>query len=369
MVFHIGAAEISVLLLGALGFSAGVLSGFFGVGGGFIVTPALNTLGAPMGLAIGTALAQTLGTSIIGSFKHRKLGNVDFKLGIILVLSMVPAVQVGKDIVLNLTKLGMAGEVVRYVYIVLLTGLGAQMLWSYFKGNSAPGPKSSEHKRFAFNLPPMISLNRSDTGSVSLWILIAIGLGIGVLSGFLGVGGGFILVPILYMLGVPAATAVGTSLFIILLGSGTFGTFTYGLSSDVSIGAAMAMIVGASLGAQIGVRATVHAEVKRFRFLFSVLLLIVAVSVILRQAGTIRGWSFLDSYSPYLLLCAAIGMSLFITGFLLLAIRSNWAGEPVRKIRGLISLSKHIARKAATANLMDADTIFESKDWPYLWRR
>lgn len=367
MAFHIGSVEVNLLILGILGFSVGVLAGFFGVGGGFIITPALNSLGAPMGFAIGTGLAQTLGTSVIATLKHRRLGNVDFKLGIILVLSMVPSVEVGKYLVLYLTKLGMAGEMVRYVYIVLLIGFGAHMLRDYFRRNKTLSQTTDEHKRLSFNLPPTIPLNRSGIERISLWVPVGLGLATGIFSGFLGVGGGFIMVPVLYMMGVPAATAVGTSLFTILLGSGAFGTFTYALSNEVSLGAALAMLAGGSLGAQIGARATSYADVKRFRFLFALIMLLVAVSVALKQASTLQGWSFFSSYSTYLLLSAAIGMSLFITGFLLIATQKGRTAIIADGVRGMPSFFRRLSKKVAEAPLMNAEAIFESKDWPYLW--
>lgn len=369
MIFQLGGAHINLLLLGVLGFSAGVLSGFFGVGGGFIVTPALNTLGAPMGLAIGTALADTLGTSAIGGLKHRKLGHIDFKLGLILVLSMLPAVELGKRLVMFLTNIGMAGDLVRYVYIVLLAGLGIQMLWSYLKRERSPITKTTQRERARFHVPPMISIREMGGGKVSLWIPVGLGLGIGVLAGFLGVGGGFILVPILCMMGVSAATAAGTALFTILLGSGAYGTFTYGLSSQVSLGAAMVMVLGASLGAQIGARATVHAAVKKFSFLFSILLLVVAVSVILKQLSTVKGWSFFSGYSPDILLCAAIGMSLFITAFLIMSGRAHRTGEATFGRAEMTNLVKRLAGKVAAASSIGTDKMLESRDWPYLWRK
>jgi uncharacterized membrane protein YfcA len=368
MAFSIGSAEINLLILLTVGFSVGVLGGFFGVGGGFIITPALNSLGAPMGFAIGTGLAQILGTSVIGTLKHRNLGNVDFKLGLILVVSMVPALEFGKYLVLYLTKLGMAGEMVRFTYIVLLTGFGAHMLWDYFtRDKSLVKIKPDEPRRFSFSLPPTISLPRSGIEQISLWVPVAMGIGIGVLSGFVGVGGGFIMVPMLYYMGVPTATVVGTSLFTILLGSGAYGTFTYALSNEVSLGAALVMLIGASLGAQVGARATVHARVKSFRFLFAIILLLVAVSVVLKQVSTVHGWSFFSGYSTDLLLFAALGMSLFITAFLLIAIKKEWTAAIARRLRGMPSIALHLARWAVRADLMNAEAIFESKSWPYLW--
>jgi uncharacterized membrane protein YfcA len=368
MVLSIGSAHINLVLLLTLGFCVGVLGGFFGVGGGFIITPALNTLGAPIGFAIGTGLAQILGTSVIATLKHRKLGNVDFKLGIILVLSMVPAVEAGKALVLNLTKLGMAGDMVRNVYIVLLVAFGAQMLRDYFKKDKS-SPATNKRRWFSFNLPPMISLNKSGVEKISLWMPVVLGLGTGILSGFVGVGGGFIMVPMLYMMGIPTATVVGTSLFVILLGSGTYGTFTYALSNEVSLGAALVMLAGASLGAQIGARATLYANVKRFRFLFSIILLLAGVSIIFKQVSTLHGWSFFGGYSTDLLMSAAVGMSLFITGFLLISSRKDRTAVGVANgVRNAIGLVRHLAEKIVRADLMNADAILESKDWPYLWR-
>ncbi len=367
MVFPIGSAEVNVLLLVILGFSVGILGGFFGVGGGFIITPALNALGAPMGFAIGTGLAQILGTSVIATMKHRKLGNVDIKLGIILILSMVPTVEVGKYLVLYLTRLGMAGDLVRDIYIVLLAGFGANMLRDYLSKGKTLRQATNEHKKSLFSLPPTISLPGSSIEKISLWMPVGLGLGTGILSGFIGVGGGFIMVPMLYMMGVPTATVVGTSLFTILLGSGMYGTFTYALSNEVSLEAALVMLAGASLGAQIGTRATLYANVKRFRFLFAILLLLVAVSVVFKQLSTLHGWSFFSGYSTVLLMSAAIGMSLLITGFLLMSERQHEKVEPARKIIGLANHIKHLAKKAAKADLINVDAISESKDWPYLW--
>lgn len=367
MVFHLGGAQINLVVLVILGFCVGVLGGFFGVGGGFIITPALNALGAPMGLAIGTGLAQILGTSVIATLKHRKLGNVDVKLGIILVISMVPAVEIGKRLVILLTNLGMAGDAVRYVYIVLLVGFGSHMLRSCLSKHSQQPLKTSQHERPRFRLPPMISLQRSARGDTSLWVPVGLGVGTGILSGLVGVGGGFVMVPMLDTMGIPAATVVGTSLFAVLLGSGTYGTFTYGMSNEVSAGAALVMLLGASIGAQIGARAMVHAAVRRFRFLFAVLLLLVAISVVLKQGSVLRGLASLDTCSTCLLLGATIGMSLFIAAFPI--IRTRGSTGMTRRVRETISNLKRIARRGTAASLMNADAMLGSDDWPYLWRK
>ena len=107
--------QFNALILIAIGFSVGVLGGFFGVGGAWVVTPALNIFGFPMAYAIGTDLAHIFGKSIVATAKHRKMGNVDMKLGLISIVGSVVGVEIGAQNVMWLTKLGMAGPVVRYI--------------------------------------------------------------------------------------------------------------------------------------------------------------------------------------------------------------------------------------------------------------
>ena len=127
----IAAREFNALILIAIGFAVGVLGGFFGVGGAWVVTPALNIFGFPMAYAIGTDLAHIFGKSIVATAKHRKMGNVDMKLGIVSILGSVVGVELGARLVMYLTKKGFAGPVVRYTYIFLLFGLGIYMLYDY----------------------------------------------------------------------------------------------------------------------------------------------------------------------------------------------------------------------------------------------
>lgn len=321
MFFPTAGIELNPLILVLLGLTVGVCSGFLGVGGSFIITPALNIFGFPMAAAIGTGLAQVLGTSVIGTLKHRKLGNVDFKLGLILVLSAIPGVEIGKSLLLYLDGLGLAGSVVRYVYIALLGGFGAYMLWESYRASTRKA--ASNHKAAAapiprrINLPPLISLPRSGIGSLSLWILVALGFAVGLLSGFLGVGGGFIMIPVMiYLVGIPTMMAVGTSLFTIVLGSGAYGAFTYARANHTDVMAALVMLAGASLGAQIGATATKYAQGTRLRLYFALTVLFTAVSIILKQASTRPGLGYLGDYAAYLLLAVAIGMSLLITALL-----------------------------------------------------
>ena len=127
----IAGMQFNALILIAIGFSVGVLGGFFGVGGAWVVTPALNAFGFPMAYAIGTDLAHIFGKSIVATAKHRKMGNVDMKLGLLSIVGSVIGVEIGAQNVMWLTKLGIAGPVVRYIYMFMLFGLGIYMLYDY----------------------------------------------------------------------------------------------------------------------------------------------------------------------------------------------------------------------------------------------
>ncbi|MBI4643938.1 MAG: sulfite exporter TauE/SafE family protein, partial [Deltaproteobacteria bacterium] len=123
--------QFNALILVAIGFSVGVLGGFFGVGGAWVVTPALNIFGFPMAYAIGTDLAHIFGKSIVATAKHRKMGNVDMKLGLMSIVGSVIGVEIGAQNVMWLTRIGLAGPIVRYTYMALLFGLGIYMLYDY----------------------------------------------------------------------------------------------------------------------------------------------------------------------------------------------------------------------------------------------
>ena len=311
----IAGMQFNALILIAIGFSVGVLGGFFGVGGAWVVTPALNAFGFPMAYAIGTDLAHMFGKSIVATAKHRKMGNVDMKLGILSILGSVIGVEIGARNVMWLTKLGMAGPVVRYTYMVLLFGLGFYMLYDYItkdKRAAAQAAKVAAAARAgvappakkSWNLPPLIHFPASGI-TISFWTVTGVFLFTGWLSGFLGVGGGFIRMPaLIYIIGCPTAIAVGTDLFSVLF-SGAYGCFTYGVKARVEIIAAILMLIGASIGAQIGVTAVKYIRGYGIRLLFAIMVLLAGISVCLKQFKY-------NSASQWMVMCAALGMCLVI---------------------------------------------------------
>jgi len=311
----IAGMQFNALILVAIGFSVGVLGGFFGVGGAWVVTPALNAFGFPMAYAIGTDLAHMFGKSIVATAKHRKMGNVDMKLGILSIIGSVIGVEIGARNVMWLTKLGIAGPVVRYVYMVLLFGLGIYMVYDYAtkdKRAAAQAAKVAVAARAgvtppakkSWKLPPLVHFPTSGI-TISFWTVTGVFLFTGWLSGFLGVGGGFIRMPaLIYIIGCPTAIAVGTDLFSVLF-SGAYGCLTYGIKGRVEVFAAILMLCGASVGAQIGVTAVKYIRGYGIRLLFAIMVLLAGISVCLKQFKY-------NTASQWMVMCAALGMCLVI---------------------------------------------------------
>ncbi len=315
----------SIPLLLGLGFCVGVLGGFFGVGGAWIVTPALNIFGFNMSFAIGTDLAHIFGKSIIATKKHSKMGNVDFKLGLLSIVGSVIGVEAGAQTVMLLERVGNVGAVVRWVYMALLFGLGIYMAYDYMRATreqatvassptaKAPAKAGLSHKLHSLHIPPMVSLPASGIDQVSIFVILAIFFVTGFLSGFLGVGGGFILLPsLIYLIGCPTAVAVGTSLFCVLLMAG-YGCFSFALKGRTEPVAAMVMLIGASIGAQIGVLATRYVRGYGIRLLFAIMIILAGLSVTLKQAQGVLSIPFMGTVAGWVVLAAAGGMSLVVT--------------------------------------------------------
>ncbi|MBI4795086.1 MAG: sulfite exporter TauE/SafE family protein [Deltaproteobacteria bacterium] len=303
--------QFNALILVAIGFSVGVLGGFFGVGGAWVVTPALNIFGFPMAYAIGTDLAHIFGKSIVATAKHRKMGNVDMKLGLMSIVGSVIGVEIGAQNVMWLTRIGLAGPIVRYTYMALLFGLGIYMLYDYATKDKRAAVQAAKQASMAgvparksWSLPPMIHFPASGI-TISFWTVTGVFLFTGWLSGFLGVGGGFIRMPaLIYLIGCPTAIAVGTDLFSVLF-SGAYGCFTYGIKGRVEIIAAILMLIGASIGAQIGVTAVKYIRGYGIRLLFAIMIILAGSSVALKQFE-------LNLAAAWVVMCAALGMCVVI---------------------------------------------------------
>jgi len=269
-----------------VGFTVGVAAAFFGVGGAFLVTPALNILGFPMAYAIGTDLAHMTGKSVIAAIRHRRLGHVDLKAGGLLLVGTLPGVKLGALSIMRLERLGVTEHVVRLAYIVLLVAMGTLMLRECLhEVNGSVRERKNALLWRRFRLKPLVSLKTSGIKGISLWSIILLGFLTGFLASFLGVGGGFIRMPaLIYLLGMPTKIAVGTDLLEVLF-SGGFGTYLYALQGKVDVIAALIMLVGASVGSHLGALATRHVEPGEIRLYFAFTILASAAAVCSKQAG------------------------------------------------------------------------------------
>lgn len=294
--------EINIFLLIFIGLSVGILSGFAGVGGAFVVTPALIILGFPANLAVGTSLTWVIGNSVTGALRHRKLGNVDVKLGLVMIVGTMSGMEVGVRIINWARDIGLADEVVLSISICMLLVVGVYTLWECTRRKRqldkmlakkeklppAMRATSLSQKLQGINIPPMLHFAKSGI-TISLWIILAVGFFIGTLSGVIGVGGGFIMVPsLVYLVGLSSFMAVGTDLFQIVF-SAAYGTIRHTMSGNVIIFAAFIMLVASSIGVQFGVLVTRYVRGVSVRFILGISIVICAIGAILKLASILLG--------------------------------------------------------------------------------
>ena len=272
MHFPISGVTISSPWLIGIGLVVGILGGFFGVGGSFLAGPALYALGLPMNFVVGTDLAHIMGKSVVAAKKHRALGNVDLKLGLIMVGGTLVGVELGAQLVQVLKRLNLTDLVLGGVFSTILIILSLFMAWESIgalrmrrliaTGRIKTIKRDRIHftavvkKVQALRLPPYVSLPASGIAKISVWPILVVGLAGGFFSGLLGGGAGYIRMPsLVYVLGVPTHVAIGTDLFEIIISAG-YGTVSHAIKGNVDILIALVMHTGAAVGAQIGAAAT-----------------------------------------------------------------------------------------------------------------
>jgi uncharacterized membrane protein YfcA len=327
MLTNIPGLEIPVITLLLLGLSIGVLSGFTGVGGGFFVTPALIVMGLPVTLAVGTSLFWVFFNSLAGFIIHRNQGNSDIKMGIYIALSSLIGVEVGIQLAFYMHTLGVQDVAILSVSIGLMTFIGAYTIIESLKRKDYLDqigaerhlvsylPTASANKLRAIQLPPLVHFNRSGV-TVSLWIILILGFLIGVSTGFIGTGGGFIIVPALvYLMGIPAVLAVGTSTMPVILSS-LYGGGRYLLSGNVVIPVALVILSTSIPGVIYGASVTKYVRGVTIRMVLGMTILIVSAGAILKL-----GWFVFDKALPLLQSLAnivTIGGMLFSMGSVVL---------------------------------------------------
>ena len=299
MFFPISGTHISPIYLVIVGFIIGILGGFFGVGGSFIAGPALRLVGVDWNFAVGTDLAHIVGKSAVAVRRHRALGNVDLKLGLVMALGTIAGAEAGAQLIQMLKRAGNVNLVVSVVSIVVYFSISVFMIWESqktlwsLKGRAqwglVKGAKSKrDHSAFGpvtraiqrLKIWPMIALPTSGIKAISLWMILLVAFVGGLFSGFLGGGAGYIRMPsMVYVLGIPTHLAVGTDLFEIII-SASYGTFSHAIKGNVDILIALVMHTGAAIGAQIGAISTQYFTGPKIRLAFVPLPLIGAAIVI-----------------------------------------------------------------------------------------
>ena len=279
--------NVNILLIIFIGMLVGGLSGLFGVGGGFLMTPLLIFLGIPPAVAVGTEAPHVLASSISGAIAHWRRRNVDIKMGSILLIGGVAGSTVGVNIFKILIGFGQIDLIIQLLFIFFLGLIGFSMLFesarTTIKKYSTPSTiraKLHQHS-WLHGLPFKMRFHRSKL-YISTIPPILIGFVVGVLSAMMGVGGGFIVIPaMVYILGMSTNVVVGTSLFQIIFVTANSTFFQSYLNQTVDIVLASLMILGGVIGAQIGARLGTKFRAEYLRGALAFIVLMVCLKIFL----------------------------------------------------------------------------------------
>jgi uncharacterized membrane protein YfcA len=283
-------AQHSVLLplVIGLGFLVGLLSGLFGVGGGFLMTPLLIMIGIPPTVAAASDSNQIVAASASGTYAHFRLGHVDFKMGVYLLIGGVLGGTGGVQIIRILREMGNADFLIQITYVLMLGVVGSYMFLESLQGlRSAKAEalrpvrqKKSAYARLIGHLPFQASFERSGI-VLSLIVPLVLGGIVGILSAIMGVGGGFIMVPVMvYLLRMPMHVVVGTSLFQILFTSLNVTIMQAYSNRTVDFVLALLLLIGSTIGAQIGTKLSKRLKADQLKILLSSLVLIVMLKML-----------------------------------------------------------------------------------------
>jgi uncharacterized protein len=293
MEIYLPIAEVSldVFVLLSLGGAVGFLSGVFGVGGGFLLTPFLIFIGVPPAVAVASSANQLVGASVSGVLAHWKRGNVDFKMGLILLIGGFLGSLLGVWLFGILRRLGQIELVINLCFVLLLGTLGALMLVegtrTLLRRRRIGVPRRKLHQHtWIHGLPLKMRFRRS---KLYISALLPLGLGflIGILSAIMGIGGGFVMVPaMIYLLGMPTMVVPGTSLFQIIFVAATVTVLQAINNRTVDAVLALVLLIGGVIGAQIGTRMGSRLRGDQLRIMLAVLVLAVAVKLAVDMTAT-----------------------------------------------------------------------------------
>ncbi|HVM81173.1 MAG TPA: sulfite exporter TauE/SafE family protein [Stellaceae bacterium] len=286
MDIYLPIAELSVDVIVLLGLGAvvGVLSGIFGVGGGFLLTPLLIFIGIPPAVAVASSANQLVGASVSGVIAHWRRGNVDFHMGAVLLVGGFLGSGFGVWLFALLRRVGQVELVVTVSYVVLLGILGSIMLVestrAIIRQRRPGGARRKLHQHMWIHGLPLKMRFRRSKLYISAIVPVGLGFLVGILSAIMGVGGGFVMVPaMIYMLDMPTAVVPGTSLLQIIFVAANVTVLQAVGNGTVDAVLALILLVGGVIGAQLGTRFGARLRGEQLRALLALLVLAVAVKL------------------------------------------------------------------------------------------
>ena len=298
----IAGLPINFFILMCLGLVVGFLSGMFGVGGGFLMTPMLILMGIPPAVAVASEANHILAASVSGFLAHMRRANVDFLMGFVLLVGGVIGSIIGVFLLKYLLSIGQEKVFISLSYITILVCVGFWMLAESVNSlkKQSKGTKNKLHEHiWLHGLPFKIKFRKSHL-YISILPPIFIGLLVGILSSIMGVGGGFILIPaMIYILGMPTQVVIGTSLLQIVFVT-TVSTIMHSyINQTVDVVLSSLLLIGAVIGAQIGTRTMVLLRGEQIRFLLAVIIIIVAIVLIGEILVTPEEAFIIEKYEDY----------------------------------------------------------------------
>jgi uncharacterized membrane protein YfcA len=292
MYLPIAGNSVNIILILGLGGFVGLLSGIFGVGGGFLMTPLLMMFGIPPTVAAASDSNQIVGASTSGTLAHMRLGNVDIPMGVMLLIGGIVGGTLGVQVIKLLRAMGNADFLIAITYVIMLGGVGGYMFWESLQGlkkaEAAPvfdggtsEPVPAEKKESLMQRLPFQYRFEKSGCEISMLLPLGFGILVGILAAIMGVGGGFIMVPVMvYLLRMPMHVVVGTSLFQILFTCVNVTIMQAWSNHTVDFILAVLLLLGSTIGAQVGTAVSRRLKADQLKIMLASLVLLVCAKML-----------------------------------------------------------------------------------------